>query len=52
METAIHRALEMPPGERRERIEAIRSWVRDHDLAAWIDVQLKALDAEPLESAV
>ena len=49
---AIHRALEMPPEERRERIDAIRSWVREHDLGAWIDVQLRALDAEPLESAV
>jgi hypothetical protein len=26
--------------------------VREHDLAAWIDVQLRALDAESLESAV
>jgi len=49
---AIHRALEMSPAERRERIDAIRSWVREHDLGAWIDVQLRALDAEPLESAV
>ena len=49
---AIHRALEMAADERHERIEAIRAWVREHDLAAWIDVQLKALDAEPLESAV
>ena len=30
---AIHRALQMAPEERRERIEAIRSWVREHDLA-------------------
>jgi trehalose 6-phosphate synthase len=43
---AIHRALEMPAEERRERLEAIRSWVREHDLAAWIDAQLWALDAE------
>ena len=49
---AIHRALEMSPEERRERLDAIRSWVREHDLAGWIEVQLKALDAEPLESAV
>jgi trehalose-6-phosphate synthase len=42
----------MPREERRERIDAIRAWVREHDLAAWIDVQLRALDAEPLESAV
>jgi trehalose 6-phosphate synthase len=49
---AIHCALEMPAEERHERIEAIRAWVREHDLAAWIDVQLRALDAESLESAV
>ncbi len=45
---AIHRALEMPAAERRERLEAIRSWVREHDLGAWIGVQLEALDTEPL----
>jgi len=45
---AIHRALEMPAAERRERIAAIRSWVREHDLGAWIDVQVRALDAGPL----
>jgi trehalose 6-phosphate synthase len=49
---AIHRALEMSPDERRDRHDAIREWVRTHDLAGWIEVQLKALDAEPLESAV
>jgi len=49
---AIHRALEMSVEERRERIEAIRAWVREHDLAAWIDLQMRALDARPLESAV
>ena len=49
---AIHRALEMPAEERRERIDAIRSWVREHDLFAWIEVQLQALDAESLQSPV
>jgi trehalose 6-phosphate synthase len=49
---AIHRAIEMPVEERRDRIEAIRAWVREHDLAAWIDLQLQALDAESLESRV
>jgi trehalose 6-phosphate synthase len=49
---AIHRAIEMPVEERRDRIEAIRAWVREHDLASWIDLQLRALDAESLESAV
>jgi trehalose 6-phosphate synthase len=49
---AIHRALEMPVDERRERLDAIRSWVREHDLFAWIEVQLQALDAESLQSPV
>ena len=49
---AIHRALEMPVEERRERLEAIRSWVREHDLTMWIDAQVRALDAESLESHV
>jgi trehalose 6-phosphate synthase len=49
---AIHRALEMSADERRERLEAIRAWVSEHDLAGWIDVQMQALDAESLESPV
>src|SRR3954453_11629176 len=49
---AIHHALEMPAEERRERLTAIRSWVREHDLAAWIELQLQALDAEELQSPV
>jgi trehalose 6-phosphate synthase len=41
---AIHRALTMPAEERRERIEAIRDHVREHDVAAWIEAQLADLD--------
>ena len=41
---AIHRALTMPAGERRERLEAIRSHVREHDVAGWIEAQLADLD--------
>jgi trehalose 6-phosphate synthase len=44
---AIHRALEMPADERRERLDAIRLWVREHDLEAWLNVQLLVLDPEP-----
>ncbi|MHB8642562.1 MAG: alpha,alpha-trehalose-phosphate synthase (UDP-forming) [Gaiellaceae bacterium] len=44
---ALHRALEMPVDERRERLDAIRSWVREHDLEAWLGVQLLVLDPEP-----
>ncbi|HVV57214.1 MAG TPA: trehalose-6-phosphate synthase [Gaiellaceae bacterium] len=41
---ALHRALTMPAGERRERIEAIRAHVRNHDVSAWIDGLLVDLD--------
>lgn len=45
---AIHLALEMSAAERRERLQAIQSWVREHDLEAWLKLQLEALDVEPL----
>ncbi len=41
---ALHRALTMPAGERRERLEGIRSHVREHDVARWIEAQLSDLD--------
>jgi trehalose 6-phosphate synthase len=41
---AIHEALEMPAGERRERIKGIRGRVREHDLGAWIESQLADVD--------
>jgi trehalose 6-phosphate synthase len=41
---AIHRALELPPDERRVRAEAIRAHVREHDLEAWLAAQLADLD--------
>jgi trehalose 6-phosphate synthase len=41
---AIHAALEMDEEERRSRQEAIRSHVREHDLAAWIAALLHDLD--------
>ena len=41
---ALHRALTMPAAERRERLEAIRAHVREHDVAAWIEAQLADLD--------
>jgi trehalose 6-phosphate synthase len=41
---AIHHALELGEEERRLRIESIRAHVREHDLGAWIDLQLEALD--------
>jgi trehalose 6-phosphate synthase len=41
---AIHRALELDGRDRRERIEAIRAHVREHDVNAWLDTQLAELD--------
>ncbi len=41
---ALERALSMPREERRARIEAIRERVRSHDIASWIDSQLRDLD--------
>jgi trehalose 6-phosphate synthase len=41
---ALHRALTMATDERRERLEAIRAHVREHDVAAWIEAQLAELD--------
>ena len=41
---AIHEALELPEGERRRRLEGIRSHVHAHDINAWIELQLEALD--------
>ena len=44
LEKALHQALTMPAAERRERLEAIRAHVREHDVAAWIEAQLADLD--------
>jgi trehalose 6-phosphate synthase len=41
---AIHRALALPAGERRARLEAIQAHVHEHDQAAWIAAQLADLD--------
>ena len=41
---AIHRAVMMSGSERRQRIEAIREHVREHDIGAWIAAQLEDLD--------
>jgi trehalose-6-phosphate synthase len=35
----------MAAEERSARIEAIRAYVREHDLSAWVEAQLAALDA-------
>ncbi len=41
---AIHAALELPPEERRARLDAIRAHVRRNDLEVWIDAQLADFD--------
>jgi trehalose 6-phosphate synthase len=41
---AIGKALAMDVGERRARLEAIRTHVREHDLNRWTDTLLAALD--------
>jgi trehalose 6-phosphate synthase len=41
---AIHAALSLPADERRRRLDAIRAHVHAHDINAWIDAQLEALD--------
>jgi trehalose 6-phosphate synthase len=40
---ALYRGLTMHAEERRERIEGIRGHVREHDIASWIDAQLRDL---------
>ena len=40
---ALHDALTLEPDERRARAQAIRTHVRTHDVAAWIDAQLADL---------
>jgi trehalose 6-phosphate synthase len=42
---AIHAALTMSASERGERIEAIRAYVRDHDIGFWIAGELADVDA-------
>jgi len=41
---ALYAALTMPAAERRRRAEAIRAYVRDHDVAGWIVAQLADFD--------
>jgi trehalose 6-phosphate synthase len=41
---AIHTALTMPLEERRRKLDGLRDHVRRHDVAAWIDAQLRDLD--------
>jgi trehalose 6-phosphate synthase len=41
---AIHRALTLDEVERRRRLRAIQSQVREHDVQAWLALQLAALD--------
>jgi len=47
---ALHQALTLEADERRARAEAIRSHVRENDVARWIDAQLADLDRVTLSS--
>jgi trehalose 6-phosphate synthase len=41
---AIHEALSMDRSERRRRLDAISTHVREHDVNEWLDIQFEALD--------
>ena len=41
---SIAEAFSLDPDERRRRLEAIRMHVREHDVSAWVDTLLAALD--------
>ena len=41
---AIRLALEMPADERHRRLDALRGYVREHDLEQWVEAQLTDLD--------
>ena len=42
--SALEEALAVPAEERHGNLEALRAYVRRHDLEAWIDAQLADLD--------
>ncbi len=42
--SALEEALSLAPAERRVRLDAIREYVRTHDLEAWIEAQLADID--------
>ncbi len=46
---AIHEAVSMSAAEKRQRAEAIRAHVRDHDIARWLSDQLADLDRQAAE---
>lgn len=52
---ALHQALTMPPEHRRQRAEAMRRQVLEHDVRAWFAAQvedaLKALESQPKNAA-
>ncbi len=41
---ALEQALTLPEPDRRRWLDAIRAHVREHDIGAWIELQLAALD--------
>ncbi len=47
---AIHRALDMPPEERRARMARMRSYVREHNIYRWAANLISDLAALRLET--
>ena len=48
---AMYRALTMHGAEKHERAEGLRAYVREHDIAGWLDAQLGDLAAlRPIEA--
>ena len=48
---AIHRALEMPPEEKRARMARMRAYVRDHNIYRWAGNLVEELAAIRLDTA-
>jgi len=47
---AIHRAVNMPPDERRARMRRMRRTIRNHDIFWWVDSFLQAAIAKDLSA--
>ena len=47
---AIHRAVNMPPDERRARMRRMRRVIRKHDIFWWVDSFLHAAIAKDLSA--
>ena len=52
IEDAIHRALEMPPEERRARMSRMRTYVREHNIYRWAGNLISELTSVRVEDAL